>query len=163
MVQAGVSEKHLEELFPGILTGANYEKIKKIHLEDRVVPPPALWEIGAPKMMASNNWVIGGSLTKSGKPILSNDPHLEINRLPSVWGEIILSTPNWYAIGGSMPGVPGILTGRTKDLSWGVTYAFVDAYDSWMEDCLEGKYLKEGKYIPFIQRKETIKRKKKES
>ena len=163
MVQAGVSEKHLEELFPGILTGANYEKIKKIHLEDRVVPPPALWEIGAPKMMASNNWVIGGSLTKSGKPILSNDPHLEINRLPSVWGEIILSTPNWYAIGGSMPGVPGILTGRTKDLSWGVTYAFVDAYDSWMEDCLEGKYLKEGKYIPFIQRKEVIKRKKKES
>lgn len=163
MVQAGVSQKHLEELFPGILSGANYEWIKKITLEERIVTPQSLWEIGAPKMMASNNWVIGGSLTKSGKPILSNDPHLEINRLPSVWGEVILATKNWYAMGGSMPGVPGILTGRTKDLSWGVTYAFVDSYDSWMEQCKDGKYLKEGKYISFVQRKEIIKRKKKKS
>lgn len=163
MVQAGVSQKHLEELFPGILSEANYDWIKKITLEERIVPPEILWEIGAPKMMASNNWVIGGSLTKSGKPILSNDPHLEINRLPSVWGEVILATKNWYAMGGSMPGVPGILTGRTKDLSFGVTYAFVDSYDSWIEQCKDGKYLKEGKYISFVQRKEIIKRKKKKS
>ncbi|HMW06962.1 MAG TPA: penicillin acylase family protein [Leptospiraceae bacterium] len=162
MVQAGLSENHLKELFPNILDGAKFDSIKKIKLEDRVVPS-SLWEMGAPKMMASNNWVIGGKKTKSGKPILANDPHLEINRLPSVWGEVILSTSDWYAIGGSMPGVPGILTGRTNHLSWGVTYAFIDAYDSWMEDCKEGKYLKEGKYTPFIIRKESIKRKKKKT
>ena len=163
MVQAGISKKHLEELFPNILAGADYEWIKKIHLEDKIIPPEVLWEIGAPKMMASNNWVIGGKLTKSGKPILANDPHLEINRLPAVWCEVILTTGNWYAIGASMPGIPGILTGRTNDISWGVTYAFVDGHDSWMEQCKEGKYLKEGKYKPFVIRKETILRKKKKT
>ncbi|MBP9885528.1 MAG: penicillin acylase family protein [Leptospiraceae bacterium] len=161
MVQAGLSETHLKELFPNILAGANYDWIKKIQLEERVISPEILWEIGAPKMMASNNWVIGGKLTKSGKPILSNDPHLEINRLPAVWCEVILTTRDWFAMGGSMPGIPGILTGRTKDLSFGVTYAFVDGHDSWMEQCREGKYLKEGKYKPFLIRKETILRKKK--
>jgi penicillin G amidase len=161
MVQAGVSQKHLEELFPNILSGAKYDWIKKINLDEKVIPPSILWEIGSPKMMASNNWVIGGKLTKSGKPILSNDPHLEINRLPSVWCEIILSAGTWYAVGGSMPGIPGILTGRTKEISFGVTYAFVDSHDSWMEQCKNGKYLKEGKYLPFVVRKEIIKRKSK--
>lgn len=162
MVQAGLSEKHLNELFPNLLNGANFDWIRKINLEERVAPA-SLWEMAAPKMMASNNWVIGGKLTQSGKPILANDPHLEINRLPSVWGEVILSTNNWYAIGGTMPGVPGILTGRTKELSWGVTYAFVDAYDSWMEQCKDGMHLREGKYVPFLERKELIKRKKKKN
>ncbi|MBK8395645.1 MAG: penicillin acylase family protein [Leptospiraceae bacterium] len=161
MVQAGVGKKYLDELFPGILGGANFDWIKKIQLDEKVIPPEIFWAIGAPKMMASNNWVIGGKYTKSGKPILANDPHLEINRLPAVWCEVILTTNDWFAMGGSMPGIPGILTGRTKDLSWGVTYAFVDGYDSWMEQCREGKYLKDGKLKPFVIRKENILRKKK--
>ena len=64
-------------------------------------------------------------------------------------------------MGGSMPGVPGILTGGTKDLSFGVTYAFVDSYDSWIEQCKDGKYLKEGKYISFVQRKKSLNVKRK--
>ncbi|MBT7989437.1 MAG: penicillin acylase family protein [Anaerolineae bacterium] len=111
-------------------------------------------------MMASNNWVIGGARTKSGQPILANDPHLEVNRLPNVWSEIVLSSGGRYIMGGTMPGVPGVLTGRNQNLAWGVTYAFVDAVDSWVEDCKDGKYRKEGKWNDFHIRTETIRRKK---
>ena len=55
-------------------------------------------------MMASNNWVVSGRRTASGKPILASDPHLEGNRLPSVWYEIVLRSRDRYLLGGSIPG-----------------------------------------------------------
>jgi len=163
MVQADVSKEKLEELFPGNLGELDIELLKKVTLSERIVPPELLWGIGAPRMMASNNWVIAGTKTASGKPILSNDPHLEANRLPNVWCEISLKTPQQYIMGGSMPGCPGILTGRTSNLAWGVTYSFADAIDSWVEKCLDGKFYREEnkQWVEFHQRKEIIKRKKK--
>ncbi len=160
MVQADISQEKLEELFPGNLGELDIELLKKVQLGERIVNPASLWEIGAPRMMASNNWVIGGARTKSGMPIVANDPHLEVNRLPNVWSEIVLSGGGRYVMGGTMPGAPGVLTGRTNDLAWGVTYAFVDAVDSWIEDCKDGKYLKENEWLDFNVRTETIKRKK---
>lgn len=84
MVQAGISRDMLEELFPGILNEFEPDMIQKIQLQERIVPPTVLWNIAVPRMMASNNWVISGSKTRSGKPILANDPHVETNRLPNV-------------------------------------------------------------------------------
>jgi len=164
MVQADISEKKLEELFPGILNGLDIKLLKKIKLSDRIVPPELLWGIGAPRMMASNNWVVSGTKTASGKPILANDPHLESNRLPNVWSEMVLKTNGRFMMGGTMPGCPGILVGRTADVAWGATYSFADAVDSWIEKCKDGKYYREIKkqWIPFQQRKEIIKRKKKD-
>ena len=162
MVQAGVSQEKLEELFPGLLGGLEIELIKKVHLQNRIVPPGILWGAGVPRMMASNNWVVSGSKTASGKPILANDPHLEVNRLPSVWCEIALKIEDRFAIGISLPGIPGVLIGRTQDLAWGGTYTFMDAEDSWVECCREGKYYREGEgWLPFRIRKEVIHRKKK--
>jgi penicillin amidase len=68
-------------------------------------------------------------------------------------------------MGGSMPGFPGILSGRTADVAWGVTYSFVDAVDSWMERCKEGQYYREEgqQWLDFQTRKEVIQRKKKEA
>ncbi len=160
MVQADISQEKLEELFPGNLGELDIDLLKKVQLGERIVNPSALWDMGAPRMMASNNWVIGGARTKSGMPIVANDPHLEVNRLPNVWVENVLSGSGRYVMGGSMPGAPGVLTGRTPDLAWGVTYAFVDAVDSWIEDCKDGKYRKEGEWHDFHVRTETIKRKK---
>ncbi len=160
MVQADISLEKLEELFPGNLGELDIELLKKVQLGERIVNPASLWDMGAPRMMASNNWVIGGARTKSGQPILANDPHLEVNRLPNVWSEIVLSSGGRYLMGGTMPGAPGVLTGRTPDLAWGVTYAFVDAVDSWVENCKDGKYLKEDQWLDFNVRTETIKRKK---
>ena len=157
MVQAGIPREKLEELFSGNLGGADFDLIKKVQLGERIVNPASLWGIGAPRMMASNNWVISGGRTKSGSPILSNDPHLEINRLPNVFVENALSFGGRYLIGGSNPGV---LLGRSPDLAWGVTYAFIDAVDSWIEHCKDGKYLREDEWLDFDIRTETIKRKK---
>ncbi|MCP5108448.1 MAG: penicillin acylase family protein, partial [bacterium] len=164
MVQAGVSRDKLEELFPGILGGLDMELIKKVKLGQRIVPRDVLWNTAVPRMMASNNWVISGKKTASGKPILANDPHLEVNRLPNVWMEIVMRASGNYFMGASMPGVPGVLVGRSKHLSWGATYSFIDAIDSWIENCKDGKYYREdgGQWQAFGKREEVIKRKKKE-
>jgi len=162
LVQAGIDEDRLQELFPGILGGLDMDLIKKIQLQERIVSPVSLWNIAAPVMMASNNWAVSGWKTASGKPILSNDPHLEINRLPNVWYEIVLKAENSYAIGATMPGAPAILIGRNPGLAWSATYSFMDGTDSWIEYCKDGKYLREPeRWIQFARREEIIKRKKK--
>lgn len=118
--------------------------------------------MAAPLMMASNNWVVSGKKTASGKPMLANDPHLEVNRLPNVWYEIVLKTQQRYAMGASFPGAPGLPIGRNPDLAWGATYTFMDATDSWIENCKDGKYFRApDRWMPFRVRKETILRKKK--
>jgi len=161
MVQAGVSREKRDELFPEILGGLDIELLKKVKLSERLVPLGVKWNTIVPTMMASNNWVIAGNKTASRKPILANDPHLETNRLPNVWYEIVLKTRERYAIGATMPGLPGILIGRNSDVAWGATYTFMDAIDSWIEHCKDGKFLQsENQWAEFRQRKEIIKRKK---
>jgi penicillin amidase len=162
MVQAGINREKLDELFPEILGGLDIELLKKIKLTERIVPLSVKWNSVVPRMMASNNWVISGKKTASGKPLLANDPHLETNRLPNVWYEIVLKTKDRYAMGATMPGLPGILIGRNFDVAWGATYTFMDAVDSWVEHCKDGQFLhNENHWAEFRQRKEIIKRKKK--
>ena len=162
MVQAGISRSKLDELFPGLLHGLDVELIKRVRLHHRVVPPEVKWGVVLPRMMASNNWVVAGNKTASGKPILANDPHLEGNRLPNVWCEVVLQIGDRYAMGGSMPGAPGVLIGRTNDVAWGATYTFMDSVDSWIERCQDGKYYREPDgWLPFRERRELIKRKRK--
>ena len=163
LVQAGLDEERLNELFPGILGGLDIDLIKKIKLAERLVSPVSLWNIAAPLMMASNNWTVSGKKTSSGKPMLANDPHLEINRLPNIWYEIVLKTKDRYAMGGTMPGAPALLIGRNPDLAWSATYTFMDSTDSWIEKCKNGKYLREPDiWKKFFKREEIIKRKKKD-
>ncbi len=165
LVQADISKEKLDELFPGILGGLDIDLIKKVKLGERIVPPNILWGKAAPRMMASNNWAISGKKTASAKPIVCSDAHLEANRLPNIWSEIALKSRDRYVIGGSMPGFPGVLIGRGKNVAWGVTAGFVDGCDSWIEQCKEGKYYREEKnqWLKFNKRKEIIKRKKKNS
>jgi penicillin amidase len=163
MVQAGVDKSRLNELFPGILEGMDIELLKKIQLQDRIVSPASLWNIAAPIMMASNNWAVSGRKTASGKPILANDPHLEVNRIPNVWYEIVLKAVDRYMMGGTMPGAPAVLVGRNPELAWSATYTFMDSTDSWIEQCKDGCYLRvPDRWVKFTGREEVIKRKKKE-
>ena len=78
----------------------------------------------------SNSFVIHGNHTKSGKPLLSNDPHLD-NLVPSIWyvAEIIYEEGNKFVIGATLPGVPWIFIGRTHFFSWGVTALHTDTSD----------------------------------
>jgi len=161
LVQNGIPRQLLEELFPDILDNYDEELIKSIKLPDQVIPPEVKWNNLANPLMASNNWVVNGNRSDSGNVILANDPHLEVNRLPAVWYEIVLEGPDNFAMGATMPGISALLIGRNKDVSWGATYTFMDAMDFWIEDCQKGEYLKDGKRHSFELRKEIIERKKK--
>ena len=160
MAQKGVDRQLLKELFPMIQKDVDFDLLKKLKLNNTIVPDSLKWNLSMPSFMASNNWVISAELTKSSKPILANDPHLEINRLPAVWYEVAIESTDSYTHGATMPGIPTIIIGRSKALAWGVTYAFMDASDCWIEKCKDGNYFKDGKWHAFIKRKEIIKRKK---
>lgn len=76
----------------------------------------------------SNNWVVGGSKTQSGSPILCNDPHLELS-LPSIWYEMQLNTPTCNVYGATLPGSPFVIIGFNDSCAWGVTNAQRDVKD----------------------------------
>lgn len=76
----------------------------------------------------SNNWVVNGKKTKSGAPILCNDPHLGLN-LPSLWFEVQLHTPDMDVYGASLPGAPGVIIGFNNNIAWGLTNAQRDVSD----------------------------------
>jgi penicillin amidase len=91
----------------------------------------------SPEGIGSNNWAVSGSRTKSGFPILCNDPHLTLS-LPSIWYEVQVHTPEYQAYGVSIPGLPGIVIGFNQQQAWGVTNVGHDVLDwyrmVWMDD-----------------------------
>ncbi|MCP3803820.1 penicillin acylase family protein [Allokutzneria sp. A3M-2-11 16] len=161
-VHAGVGAEHLEALFPGQLAGLDPELLKKTRLTDRLVPDAVRTLASHTRLMSSNNWVVAGRRTRSGQPLLANDPHLEINRLPAVWYEVVVETPERYAVSATIPGLCGLLLARTNDLAWGATYSFADATDSWVERVKDGSVLREKQWAPLRQRVEVVRRKGKE-
>lgn len=107
----------------------------------------------------SNNWVVAGSKTKSGAPILANDPHLELS-LPSIWFEIQLmsSTSNSYGV--SLPGCPFVVIGFNDSIAWGVTNSqrdVKDYYEIKFKDVSKKEYWFAGKWVPCKLRVEEIK------
>jgi penicillin amidase len=81
---------------------------------------------------ASNNWVIGGERSVTGKPLLANDTHLELTN-PSAWWEVHLTCPSLNAAGFAVPGLPGVAVGRNLSVAWGITSVMVDDVDFYME------------------------------
>jgi penicillin G amidase len=80
----------------------------------------------------SNNWVIGGTKSASGKPMLSNDPHLGLST-PSIWYETHLQAPGVNVSGVIFAGVPGIIVGHNEHVAWGVTNVGPDVMDLYIE------------------------------
>lgn len=108
--------------------------------------------------LGSNNWAIDSSRSKSGKPILANDPHLQLN-LPSLWFEVQLQTPNSNCYGVSLPGAPAIVIGFNDHIAWGVTNAGVDVRDWYtieFQDDTRNAYKYGKKWLPTEKRVETI-------
>ncbi len=81
----------------------------------------------------SNSWVIAGSRTTSGLPLLANDPHLPLG-VPSIWYLAVLHAPGIDAEGVTIPGVPGIVIGRNREIAWGMTASYVDDADEVLEE-----------------------------
>lgn len=80
----------------------------------------------------SNNWVIGGEKTKSGKPLLANDPHLGL-ATPSMWYQMHLKGPDVNVSGVIFAGVPGITLGHNEEIAWGVTNTGPDVQQLYIE------------------------------
>ncbi|NLR92340.1 penicillin acylase family protein [Flammeovirga agarivorans] len=85
----------------------------------------------------SNNWAVSGKMTKSGNPILCNDPHLNLT-LPSIWFSCQLTTPQMNVMGMSIPGIPTIVSGFNENIAWGVTSARRDDRD-WYKILFQDK------------------------
>ncbi|MER6182409.1 penicillin acylase family protein [Streptomyces sp. NPDC001652] len=112
--------------------------------------------------IGSNSWVVGGSHTITGKPLLANDPHLSAS-LPSVWYQMGLhcrtvSSKCQYDVSGyTFAGMPGVVIGHNQDISWGMTNSGVDVTDLYLEKLSSNGYLYDDKVKPFTTREETIK------
>lgn len=107
----------------------------------------------------SNNWVVAGSKTKSGVPILCNDPHLELT-LPSIWYEMQLSSPTSNVYGVSLPGSPFIIIGFNDSIAWGVTNSqrdVKDYYEIKFRDKSKQEYWYNGKWEKSRLHIDTIK------
>jgi len=118
-----------------------------------------MWPTGE---TASNNWVISGSRTESGKPILANDPHLGLTA-PSVFYLAHLSFmkegTRRHVIGGSLPGTPLILAGRNARVAWGLTTTGLDSQDLFIERINPDnpdEYLTPNGWTRFGETEETI-------
>ncbi|CAD8059551.1 unnamed protein product [Paramecium sonneborni] len=118
------------------------EKITKYNLTEILQSIPEYYSNYIfPTLKASNAWVISGNHTKSGKPHLANDPHLE-NNIPSQWyqAEIYYQMENQeynFIIGGTLPGLPFSLSGRSQYLGWGLTTLNSDGGDIYEEEILQ--------------------------
>lgn len=80
----------------------------------------------------SNNWVVSGEKTKSGKPILADDPHLSLST-PSIWYQMHLKGPDTNVGGVIFAGIPGIILGHNEEIAWGVTNTGPDVQDLYIE------------------------------
>jgi len=80
----------------------------------------------------SNNWVVDGHKSATGKPLLANDPHLPL-QMPSVWYEVHLNGGGLNVIGVSLPGVPGVIIGHNDRIAWGITNTMTDGDDLFVE------------------------------
>jgi penicillin amidase len=112
-----------------------------------------------PKLQASNNWVVSGKRTVSGKPLLANDPHIPAS-VPSVWYLTELSAPGMHVAGVTFPGAPGIIVGHNDRIAWGVTNLGPDVQDVYLEKFdkdNQGRYLTPNGWRDAEVRHEVIK------
>jgi penicillin amidase len=88
--------------------------------------------LGGTEAIGSNNWVVDGTLTASGKPMLANDPHLG-TKIPSLWYLAHLSAGDFNVIGATLPGAPAVAIGRNAFIAWGETNVAADVEDLVLE------------------------------
>ncbi len=118
----------------------------------RALPAPP------PSGGASNAWVLAGTRTGTGKPILANDPHLGF-RAPNVWYLVRITAPGLTVSGATAPGVPFHVLGHNARIAWGMTTTGADTEDLVVEKLAPGapgRYLAPDGARPFVIRQETI-------
>jgi penicillin G amidase len=109
--------------------------------------------------MGSNSWVLAGSRTTTGKPLLANDPHLRLST-PALWYFARLEVPGLVVAGATMPGLPGMVLGQNGAVAWGFTNTGPDVQDTYLERLKPddpGQYQTPDGWAHFDTRSEVIK------
>ena len=98
----------------------------------------------------SNSWVVAGSHTATGRPLLANDPHLGVE-MPAIWYEAHLVAPNLDVTGVTIPGLPFVVIGHNQQIAWGLTNVGADVQDFYVErvDAKKRLYLNRGAWVPL--------------
>ncbi len=108
---------------------------------------------------ASNNWALAGTRTKSGRPIVCNDTHLEL-MVPNAWMMIHQKCPTYEAAGVTAPGIPFVVLGYNGSIAWGVTMVMADNQDIFVEKLKTENgvtsYLYRGQWLPVKTRREEF-------
>jgi len=121
---------------------------------------PAL--LGRGDGIGSNSWVVAGSKTTTGKPLLANDPHLG-TAIPGIWYQTGLhcrtvSTACPFDVSGfTFAGMPGVVIGHNQSIAWGLTNLAPDVSDFYLEKVTDHTYLRDGQQVPLETTTETIK------
>lgn len=139
-------------------------------LSDPALPPPAAVEgtplaafvpaaLDAARVGGSNAWVVAGSRTASGRPLLANDTHLGLG-MPSVWYQMSLTGGRFAVSGFSLPGLPFVFIGQNGHVAWGITNLNADVQDLYLEKLDDPakptRYLFRGEWRPLTVRREEI-------
>ncbi len=161
-IQDGVDLKKLKALFSPHLDSLDEKSVGEIKLATLY---PSYLASGnkffSPFALSSNNWVLSSSKTDKGGPFICFDPHLHLNRLPSIWYEIIVSSGNDFQMGVTTPGIPVLLMGRTREIAAGFTYGFIDQIDFFIERIEGNSFERKEGFLPLVKRTEVLKRKEK--
>ncbi len=124
-----LTPEQLATLWPDNADGAprpeGHAAAPNVELAERTL---AALPVPAPSHVGSNNWVVAAHRSKTGAPILANDPHLGLT-VPATWYLAHLSAPGLDVIGGTIPGIPAIVVGRNAQVAWGVTNTGPDVQD----------------------------------
>ncbi len=106
----------------------------------------------------SNNWVVDGRHTASGKPLLANDTHLQLS-VPCIWYIVHITAPGWNVKGFALPGVPLVIIGQNERIAWGFTNNGADVQDLYIETFNPAnplEYRANGNWVRAEVRKEVI-------
>ena len=121
----------------------------------------AIGPVRLASQQGSNNWVVDGTMTATGRPMLANDPHRPV-LLPSLRKTVHLVGPGWDAIGSGEPGLPGIALGHNRNIAFGFTISAIDLEDLYVETvnpANAGEYRYRGAWKKFdtIEEKLSVK------
>ena len=110
--------------------------------------------------IGSNNWVAGPAMSLGGKPVVCNDPHMRTGMLPGPLYPVGMVTPYFRVVGAAVPGVAGLPIFRSDHIAVGLTNAYADVQDLYLETIdtdSPNHYLEGSASIPFTLIEETIK------
>lgn len=136
LLQSDVGTKLAKTLYKPYLDGVDEEilgYVRQVKIQRNYILNQVLKVIGT--ISGSNNWVVNGTLSSSGKPILVTDPHLRIDMIPSIWYEVILRYKTNYVMGITVPGAPHVIMGRNKHAAYSFTYGMGDLWDYEITHC----------------------------